>query len=115
MGLKTLDVRPLRKSDLDKFKSHGETVRGFAIEIDGEVEAVYGVIHTVPMQAFSEMSDKLKKHPRVIMRAILSFKDILKQYDNDIYAIPSSKYPNSSKVLERIGFKLTNGVYKWKH
>lgn len=107
-------VRPLKRNDLDSFQHHGETVRGFVIELEGEVLAVYGVIHTAPMQAFSEMSEKLKQYPRVIMRAILDFEGILKQYSNDIIAIPSIKHPNSSKVLERIGFRFENGVYRWK-
>lgn len=114
MALKTPHVRPIKQSDLSKFDHHNETVRGFVIEVDGEVEAVYGVIHTVPMQAFSEMSEVMKRYPKTIMRAILSFKDILKQYNNIIYAVPSTEHPNSSKVLERIGFKLINGAYQWK-
>lgn len=114
MGLKTPHVRPIRQSDLSKFEHHNETVRGFVIEIDDRLVAVYGVIHTVPMQAFSEMSEELKQYPKTIMRAILSFGDILKQYSNTIYAVPSPKYPNSYKVLERVGFKLINGVYQCK-
>jgi hypothetical protein len=114
MGLKTPHVRPINRNDLSKFNHHGETVRGFVIEIDGEVEAVYGIIHTVPLQAFSEISEEMKKYPKTIMRAILSFKDILNQYNNTIYAIPSPEHPNSSKVLERVGFKLINGVYQCK-
>ncbi len=114
MGLKIPSVRPLNRSDLDKFAHHNETVRGFVIELEGEVLAVYGVIHTNPLQAFSEMSESLKQYPRVIMRAILDFEGILKQYKNDIIAIPSVNHPNSSKVLERIGFAFENGVYRWK-
>jgi hypothetical protein len=114
MALKIPSVRALKRKDLNSFKHHNETVRGFIIELDDEVLAVYGVIHTIPMQAFSEMSEKLKKYPRVIMKAILSFENILNQYSNEIIAIPSTKHPNASKVLERIGFRFENGVYRWK-
>ena len=115
MGLKTPSVRPLNRSDLDKFKHFNNTVRGFAVEIDDKVVAVYGVLQSIPLQAFSEMDDELKKYPRVIMKCILSFKDILENYSSPIYAMPSVKHVNSPKVLERVGFEeIREGVYQWK-
>ena len=115
MGLKTPNVRPLNRSDLDKFTHFNQSVRGCAIELDGEVAAVYGVLQSTPLQAFSEMDEELKKYPKVIVKCILSFKDILKHYDSPVYAMPSTKYANSPRVLERAGFEeIRKGVYQWK-
>jgi len=115
MGSKTPSVRPIKRSDLDLFGHHGFSVRGFVIELNNEVVAVYGVLHTSPLQAFSEINEKLKAYPKTIMRAILSFKNIMKHYNKPIYAIPSDKQENSIKVLERIGFTLDDeGYYVWK-
>jgi len=101
----TLMIRPLASNDLSEFNHMGFTVRGLAIELDGEVVGIAGVLHTNPIQAFSRMDDKLRKHPKTIMKVIKKFKDILSNYNSPIYAIASEKEYNSNKVLERIGFK----------
>lgn len=108
-------VRPITDNDLDNFDHHGYSVRGFIIEMDDKYLAVFGVLHSVPLQAFSSMEPELEKYPKIIMKAILSFKGILSKYNTAVYAIASKKHKNSSKVLERIGFKhLGEGKYKWK-
>jgi len=108
-------VRPLRKGDLKTFKHHGFSVRGMVAELDGEILAVSGVLHSTPLQAFSEIDDKMREYPKVIIKMILSFKDILKHYPLPVYAIANEKEHNSRKVLERVGFKLIEGrTYKWK-
>jgi len=114
MKLKIPKIRPINRSDLNNFKHFGHSVRGYIIELDGEYRAVFGVLQTFPLQAFSEMDESLKNHPMIIMRAIKKFKDIAKNYNQPIYAIPSEKYKNSSSLLKRVGFKETEeGVYQW--
>jgi hypothetical protein len=110
----TPKIRPLKKSDLGEFNSMGKTVRGYAVELDGKVIGIAGVLHTRPLQAFSRMEDELRKHPKTIIEVINTFKDILKNYDMPVYAIASEKEYNSTKVLERIGFELMNDrKYVW--
>jgi len=111
---KTPNIRPLTKSDLGEFNSMGKTVRGYAIELDGEVIGIAGVLHTRPLQAFSRMKDELREYPKTIVKVIKMFKDVLKNYDMPVYAIASETEYNSTKVLERIGFELMNNRnYVW--
>ena len=114
MKSKTPTVRPLRKEDLNYFDSFGNSVRGFAIQQKEKVIGVYGIMHTNPLQAFSQIDDSLKKHPKILMKAILSFSKLMEHYDRPIYAIASDKHKNSNLVLERIGFsEIGEGLYKW--
>lgn len=107
-------IRPLKKSDLKEFNNFGYSVRGSAIELDGEVLAIYGVLHSSPLQAFSSIDKKLRRYPKTIMKAILSFKEILYNYKLDVYAKCSETEKNSRRVLERVGFKLVSRrLYKW--
>ena len=101
----TLKIRPLTRDDLNEFVHMGFTVRGLAIELDGEIVGIAGVLHSNPIQAFSRMDDKLRKHPKTIMKVIKKFKSVVKSYSSPIYAIASEKEYNSAKVLERVGFK----------
>lgn len=111
---KTPEIRPLKKSDLGEFNSMGKTVRGYAVELDGKVIGIAGVLHTRPLQAFSRMEDELRKHPKAIIKVIKMFKGILKNYDMPVYAIASETEYNSTKVLKRIGFELINNRnYIW--
>lgn len=97
------------------FNHHGYSVRGVVVELDGELIGVGGVLHSSPMQAFSVMDDKIRKYPRTIMKVILSFKELLNNYQLPIYAKCSMREKNSRKVLERIGFELVGGrLYQWK-
>ena len=101
----TLKIRPLTQDDLSWFVHMGFTVRGLAVELEGEVVGVAAILHSKPIQAFSKMDDKLRKHPKTIMKVIRAFKKIISSYDSPIYAIANEKEYNSTKVLERIGFE----------
>jgi len=115
MKSKTPLIRPLNKNDKWWFTHHDKTVRGVVVELDGEIIGVAGVLHTSPLQAFSEMSDKIRKYPKTVMKVMLSFKKVLEHYDLPMYAIANEDEHNSRKVLERIGFKPLDGrMYKWQ-
>lgn len=105
---KTPKIRPLKKSDLGEFDSMGFTVRGYAVELDGKVIGIAGVLHTRPLQAFGQIKDELRKYPKTIMKVIKMFKSILESYDMPVYAIACKKEYNSTKVLERIGFEFSH-------
>lgn len=100
-----INIRPLNRNDLNEFTHMGFTVRGLAIELDNEVVGIAGVLHSYPIQAFSRMSDELRKYPKTIMKVIRMFKSIVDKYETSIYAIASEEEKNSTKVLERIGFE----------
>ena len=110
-----MQIRPLNAKDLDTFSHHGKTIKGCAIESEGEVLGVFGVLHTSPLQAFSEIDDKITKTPRVVVKAIRKFRQLVESYHQPIYAIASEKYESSTGLLVKAGFKeIDKRVYLWK-
>lgn len=110
-------VRGLRKSDLTGFyqERFSKSVRGIAVELDGEPVAVAFVINTNPFQAVSKMKDELRKYPKTIIKAARAFRDLLKMYDSIVYAIASSEEANSRKFLKYVGFEqLEDEVFTWQ-
>ena len=88
--------------------------RGYAAELDGEVLAIAGVIHTVPLQAFSLMHEGMRKYPKTIIKAIKVFRELLNKYDQPVFAIADEKESNSEKLLMKTGFEPMGGrVFKW--
>lgn len=110
------NIRALKKADLIAF--YGEplkyTVRGLAVELNGEPVAVAGVISTEPHQAFSMIRDELRRSPKTIMKLGKMFKRILDSYDNAIYAYADENEKNSSNFLKHLGFEqIDDGMFKW--
>ena len=110
-------VRALKRSDLSAFydKPFPESVRGLAVEFEGEPVAVAFVINTDPLQAVSKMKDALRKYPKTIMKTARKFKEILNTYSSEVYAVASSEEKNSVNFLKHIGFiHLEDEVFKWE-
>jgi len=116
MESKSPNIRELRKTDIEVFygKPFPESVRGLAVEFEGEPVAVAGVIHTNPLQAFSSMSDSLRKYPKTIIKTARRMKAILDKYESPIYAYADEGEKNSVNFLKHIGFiQLDDGMFKW--
>lgn len=105
---KTPNIRFLKKGDLKEFDSMGFTVRGLAVELEGKIIGVAGILHSSPLQAFSSMDDKLREYPKTIIKVMRMFKNILSNYKSQVHAIASEKEYNSTKVLERVGFEFSH-------
>lgn len=100
-------------------KPFNHTVRGVAVEQAGEVIAIAGVMHTVPLQAFTEASVDQSKYPMTVMRTVRKFREILKGYKVPVYALADPKQRNAPAFLERVGFQFEadtamGKVYKWQ-
>ena len=81
------------------------TILGVLVLVIG----IAAVLHTSPLQAFSTVTDELRKHPRVFILAAKQFRDILNSYNSPIYAEASSKEKNATGYLEYVGFEHYNG------
>jgi len=57
------------------------------------------------MQAFSYISDELRKYPSAIYRAGLKLVDLMKQYNAPILATADKTQGRSEAFLTRLGFK----------
>lgn len=116
MESKKPNIRTLKKGDIESVygESFRESVRGLAVELGDEVVAVAGVIHTNPLQAFSNMKDALRKYPKTIMKTAISLKSILNKYETAIYAFADEEEANSRNFLKHVGFvEIEDGVFKW--
>lgn len=109
-------IRPITKGDI-AFDTFGKTIKGVVVEDDdGMVIGVGGVIHTTPLQCFSEISDKLRSRPKSLIKAVEKIRLILDSYQCDIYASADIKIPASGRFLEYIGFTKEDdsGLYRWQ-
>lgn len=103
-----LKIRPIRASDIQLFndgRMYNHSVRGIAVEKDGETLAIAGVLHSSPMQVFSQMSDSMRDYPVMIMKTAKRLTDIMSGYSANLYALASEQEANSKLFLERLGFK----------
>lgn len=117
MASKNPIVRALKKDDLKAFydEPFAHTVRGLAVELNGEPVAVAGVIATTPYQAFSSIKDELRKFPKAIMKTGKKFKEILNSYESTVYAYADDEEKNSKNFLKHLGFVPIDddGMFKW--
>lgn len=81
------------------------TSRAMVIEIDGEIVMVAGVMHSSPLLAFMDMRDRLRESPRVLMRSIPQYREILGKYDGTVVAKPNENEAGAARFLERVGFR----------
>lgn len=111
-------IRPARASDLAALgvDTFGATNRGWVAELDGEVLGAAGVLHTRPFQAYAMMRPEMKRWPKVMVRAIGMFREMLQEHYTAVYAVADENYPNSMRVLEKAGFQHVDGrVFKWAY
>jgi hypothetical protein len=116
MKLTTPIIRLAKASDLDRFYPDGDllTVRGWAFDLNGDVLGVFGLMYTSPVQAFSTISQELKAHPKVIIKAAKMLSEFMAKCDHDIIAIADEDEPTSMRFLAHIGFVRTHERYfKW--
>lgn len=109
-------LRPATKADIIAYrgKPYRESFRGIVAELEGEVVGVAGVLHTSPPQAFSNIRDALRAHPKTLILGVREFRKILNSYDSQIYAIANEKEKNSTGFLEYVGFEHFNKrIYRW--
>lgn len=115
-----MEIRPTRRDDVIALcgDSYNQSLRGLTIEHEGEPIGLAGILHTNPLQCFSEMTDTLRKSPRTIVKCAIKLRDILDSYSVDIYAIANEDEPTAPRFLEYVGFKYVSStvqgeLYKW--
>jgi hypothetical protein len=100
-------VRPLRAADL--ITAYGSLLQapaeGLAVEIDGILAGVTGILYTVPIQAFSTIcDDRLRKYPKVIMMTGRKMTAIMDKIGLTVMAVANPLEKNSGNFLLRFGF-----------
>lgn len=114
-----IQIRPVSKDDVLEFlgKPFDQSLRGVAVELDGKVIGIGAVLHTTQKQAFSNISEELRRRPVTLCKAAKIFRGILNRYDSRIVAYPSPEEHNSKGFLKWVGFEPTDEseeVFLWK-
>jgi hypothetical protein len=92
----------------------GYTNQGIVVEHNGKIVGYAAVVHAMPIQAVSEISDELGEHPRAIIKAVREFRQILKRYSFEVYAFPDKRYNSATTFLNHVGFsKDDQGNYRY--
>jgi len=92
------------------------SVRGVAVELDGEVLAIGGITKDIPPVAFSDMKDEIRRYPKVIMKAAIALREVADTFQSTVYTIASSEEKNSHAFLARLGWQHVEGdIYKWRN
>lgn len=109
-------IRSAKKNDVICLngKMFDESFRGVCMEVDGEVLAIAGILHTQELQGFILMKDKARNYPRLFVKGIRKMKKIMKGYKSPIYATPKPTEKTAKGLLKHIGFKhYYDEVYQW--
>lgn len=102
-------IRPINKNDVLSFNDNAlydRSLRGLAVELNGETIAIAGVLHTVPLQVFSLMKDEMRQYPVMIMKTAKRLTQLMRKYDAPLVARADEDEHNSDAFLQRLGFEL---------
>lgn len=96
------------------------SVKGFVVISDDKIVGIAGVMYSIPLQAFSTVTDEMRKFPKLFIHAARYFRKLLSEFDLPIIAFASPVVNGSSKYLEYIGFEYTGNdsnmhgrMYRW--
>lgn len=106
-----------QKSDIISFfgSPFPQSTRAIVVELDGELLGIAGVLHSTPKQAFSSITDDMRKYPKSIVKAGRKLREILNLYEDDVFAVASDTEKNSKSFLEHVGFvPHYDEVYLWQ-
>ena len=109
-------ILPLKRDDI--LEVYGEpfrnSVRGVTVWGDNKIIAMAGVLSTNPPQCFSNISNEMKKYPRVIVVAIREIRKILNNTPRDVYALASEDEETANQLLRYVGFSIDEyGRHVW--
>jgi hypothetical protein len=106
-----VEIRTITKADILKFNNgepYSNSLRGLAVERDGELLAIAGVMHSAYLQVFSSMTDEMRKYPIMILKTAKRLLQIMESYNQPLYALASDDEPTSEQFLKHLGFELFN-------
>jgi len=122
MKSKTPTIRTINKDDIESFNNgsrYRQSLRGLTVELNGEPIGIAGVLHTNPLQVFSEMRDEMRDYPILIMKTAKRLLNIMETYDKPLYALASENENDPDSFLIHLGFEFTGEneqgrYYKWQ-
>lgn len=120
MGLFKMVIRGTTRNDINVLcgSQYKQSLRALTVDDDGQPVAIVGVLHTDPLQCFSEMTPAVRKSPKTIVKTALLLRRILDSYSSTVYAIADVNENDAPRFLKMIGFEYecTNNqgeIYRW--
>ena len=109
------EIRPATEADIRRFYGSVKwTFRAFAAELDGEVLAVAGIYYDWPhVVAFSSVKPGANdRYKFTAGRMVMKVMELVRA--RTCYAVIGPSFPESGKLLERLGFEHVEGrIYRW--
>ena len=88
------------------------SMRGIAVRNGERCIGLCGVQHGQYYDAFSTITDEMRKYPGAIWRAAVKFRALLNQYEGPVFARAGEA--TAPAFLERIGFEpIGEDMYQW--
>lgn len=104
-------IRAITRRDIEHFNNgerYSNSLRGLAVEKEGELLAIAGVMHSAYLQVFSSMTDEMRKYPVMILKTAKRLLHIMETYNQPLYALASEQEPTSEQFLKHLGFEFLN-------
>ena len=106
-----LNIRPVHQDDIPNMVY---TINGIVVEQEGEILGHAAVVYSSPLQAVSDIDEKLLQYPRIIVKAVKEFRNILNRYESVIYAYPDERHDTAPGFLKHVGFEeVSDEVYRY--
>lgn len=100
-------IRPITRKDIETFNDgqlYPVSLKGLAVECDGETLGIAGVLHSQPPAVFSTMTDEMRKYPVTIMKTAKRLLKIMKTYSQPLYAVADDDEKDADSFLQHLGF-----------
>jgi hypothetical protein len=116
----TVTIRHLTRQDLVdllQIDALPGTVRGFAVEENGVLRAIAGLLYFRSfVLAFAEMPPDVEKYPVAVVKMARRMQELMRTVKAPIYAEAAEAHAGSGRLLEYIGFRHVEGSqYRWSN
>lgn len=113
----SIKIKPLSRDDVMAYygDSFPYTVRGYVAMRGDERLGIAGVTYSRPVQCFSQISDELKQHPRLVVQGVRMIRGLLAEIEVPVVALVNECESSAEGFLRHVGFESTSqkGVYQW--
>jgi len=112
---KRISYRPITKIDFKSYYNYDnikQTIKGFSFFYDGKLSGVAGIVYGDGyMYMFSEYDKDINVSKLSIWRCTKLVIDMVDKMRIGVFAECNPNIPNANRFLERLGFRLMDGLY----
>lgn len=112
------NIRPATQEDMVAMfgKLPPYSSKALAVEYKEELVCLAGIMYQPSSHmAFSAIVEDIDVPKKTMWRGALELWEIIKTWEDTLYAVCDKKHPNSPAFLRRLGFQeIQSGVFKWQ-